>query len=61
MKVTLIEEFIVGKWYCGFESDMFGKGIDRDGMIGEYVGGGEFVDDDGSSFIFNDYDYFVAQ
>ena len=66
--ITNIEELIIGKWYCGFTTEIdavTGEEFDRDGEIGEYVGDGEFFsDEDGFSagnFYFNNYDYFIQQ
>jgi len=50
-----LKEPTVGKWYCGFDDD------DRDGLICQYVGDGEFQDDDGGSFDMGCYDYLVEQ
>lgn len=45
------KEPIVGRWYCAFERVYdFDTGEEHDsgGSLGEYIGNGEFVDEDGS-------------
>lgn len=56
-------EPVIGKWYCDFETrmDKDGKWYDTDGNLGEYVGEGEFVDEDGETINMSYGDYLVEQ
>ena len=48
-----------GKWYVGFETDGFGPGMDRDGLIARYAGNGVFLDE--TDEIEMNYDFLVEQ
>lgn len=51
----------VGTWYCGFET-VPEWGLDMDGAIAQYVGGGEFYDEGADSQTdMRYYDYLIKQ
>jgi hypothetical protein len=57
IKITRREHLVIGNWYALVDED---AGIWA-AMLGQYVGDGEFADEDGSEYRDCEFDYFVPQ
>jgi energy-coupling factor transporter ATP-binding protein EcfA2 len=58
--VTRLQTPVVGAWYCGMTVWPFDDFIEG-GTLAQYIGDGEFIDDEGEDADMNGYDYLAQQ